>query len=600
MEYSDQDLALIAERLRTRFSEEQLDELDLLDRPFDQSLRRGLAAVDLEFFKRFYFPDHFSDPYAGMHGEFDERFEEAIRSEGQTFDVVAWPRGFGKTTHVDLGDVAWVICYAEEHERHHVLLIAGSYDQSKAYLFTLKDELEHNERLLEDFGTLKGPRWQEGEIITSNGVTVKALGAGMKIRGRKFKHFRPDLIICDDLEEIEEVQSEANRETMAEWFARSVLKAGAKDRCAFIVIGTILHHDSLLKRLLDNPMFRGKKYQAVVSWADREDLWEEWRNLLTDLDDPIREATAELFYKQHEEEMLLGAESAWPEGFSYYELMLIMITGEGISEGSSFWAEMQNEPISPEDMLFPELRAFRQEWRDEDVWLVPLDGAAAVRVSDCAFFGSIDPSLGLRKAGRDPCAIQVLAKGPTGYMFSVESIIEYLKPDQMIDRMVELGRRYEFTQFGVESVQFQALFASDTARESAARAVYLPVVPVPQRANKLLRIQSLQPDIANGYILFPQYGQTKLKQQLRDAPKAAHDDGPDALEICTRLAKSWTGLESTGVTSAETHTFSAEPSIEAKFVGEDPFAAYERAALESEGKSQKEVDQEIWFPIIVG
>jgi predicted phage terminase large subunit-like protein len=607
MEDTEKDLRLIAERLRARFTEEELDRLELLKKPFDASMRRGLAAVDLEFFKRFYLGEHFPKPFADMHREFDEHFAEVVRGRGQTYDVVAWPRGFGKTTHVDLGNVAWCICFVEDLQRYHILLIADSHDQAKAYLSTLRDELEHNERILEDFGNLKGPKWQEGDIVTSNGVAVRALGSRMKIRGRKFKQYRPDLVIGDDLESIESVMSDTTREKDAQWVARSVLKAGNPDRCAFIFIGTIMHYDAVLQRLLDNPMFQGKKYKAVTGWAKREDLWDQWQDLLTNLADPIRDENALRFFKEHEEDMLEGAESAWSEGYSYYELMLIMVTGESLAEGSSFWAEMQNEPLSPEDRLFGELGLFRQEWRAETgIWLVPLSGRPAVRLKDCAIFGSIDPSLGIKKAARDPCATEVLAKAPTGQMFNLESKIEYLTPDQMIAEMVELGKRYVFTQFGVESVQFQALFASDAARESAAQDVYLPIVPVPQRANKLLRIQSLQPDISNEYILFPEHGQRKLKKQLRDAPKAAHDDGPDALEIATRLAKAWKGLDSVGTTQAESHTFGGEEAVRAPMGSRDPYEAYERAALVEESKERVQrgekpldVEEELWFPIIV-
>jgi predicted phage terminase large subunit-like protein len=223
-----------------------------------------------------------------------------------------------------------------------------------------------------------------------------------------------------------------------------------------------------------------------------------------------------------------------------------------------------------------------------------------VPLSSCALFGAIDPSLGLNKARRDPCALIVIAKALTGKMFCLEAIIEYLNPDRMINRMVELGKQYAFTQFGVESVQFQALFASDAARESAAASVYLPIVPVPQRANKLLRIQSLQPDISNRYVMFPKNGQTKLKVQLRDAPKATHDDGPDALEIALRLAKAWIGLESTGHTEADTHTFGTEQKVKVPATARDPYEAHERAALKEEGKKPDEIEDEVWYPIIVG
>jgi len=607
IEYSEADLNLITERLTSRFTEDQLQQLNLLDRPMDADFRRELAALDLKFFKKFYLSNHFSKPGAEMHAELNDYFENIVRSEGQTFDVVAWPRGFGKTTHVDLGAVAWCICFEEQIGRHYILLIASSYDQSKAYLLSLKEELLYNERIKEDFGDLKGSRWQEGEIITSTGVMVRALGARMKIRGRKFKQFRPDLVIGDDLESIESVTSEVTRERDAEWLARSVLKAGNPDRCAFIFIGTLLHYDSVLARLLKNPMFRGKKYKAITQWAHREDLWDTWRGLLTNLDDPSRALTARQFYNQNKVEMDKGAESAWPEGFSYYNLMLIMVTGEGLTEGSSFWAEMQNEPLDPSEKLFSKWGLFRSEWRpDVGVVLAPLSGRAAVPLSACAVFGSIDPSLGEHGPRRDPCAISVVAKAPTGQMFSLESIIDWLTPDRMISKMIELGQRYNFTQFGVESVQFQALFASDAARESAAKGVYLPVTPVPQRANKLLRIQSLEPDLTNEYLLLPADGQEELKRQLDQAPKAKHDDGPDGLEIAVRLAKRYQGGTVTSTIEVETHEFGESAAQKVLARETDPYAGLERAALEEENKQRAEqglptrdVDEELWYPIIV-
>ncbi len=70
-------------------------------------------------------------------------------------------------------------------------------------------------------------------------------------------------------------------------------------------------------------------------------------------------------------------------------------------------------------------------------------------------------------------------------------------------------------------------------------------VPVPARAvtpsaDKLLRIESLQPHMANGLIrLHPT--QTTLIDQLRHFPKADHDDGPDALHMLWALAVSGAG-----------------------------------------------------------
>ena len=51
-----------------------------------------------------------------------------------------------------------------------------------------------------------------------------------------------------------------------------------------------------------------------------------------------------------------------------------------------------------------------------------------------------------------------------------------------------------------------------------------------------MRIETLQPDVKNGYILFRK-DQTLLLRQLSQFPLGAHDDGPDALEGARTLAR---------------------------------------------------------------
>ena len=51
-----------------------------------------------------------------------------------------------------------------------------------------------------------------------------------------------------------------------------------------------------------------------------------------------------------------------------------------------------------------------------------------------------------------------------------------------------------------------------------------------------MRVETLQPDVKNGYILFRR-DQTLLLQQLSQFPQGAHDDGPDALEGARTLAR---------------------------------------------------------------
>jgi predicted phage terminase large subunit-like protein len=127
-------------------------------------------------------------------------------------------------------------------------------------------------------------------------------------------------------------------------------------------------------------------------------------------------------------------------------------------------------------------------------------------------------------------------------MYVLDADLERRHPDRIIQDVLEKARwlRREFgaqyTAFGAETNQFQWFLKERLAAESAAAGIYLPLVEVRAASDKVLRIQSLQPDIRNGYLLFSR-DQTELLRQLEQFPLGRHDDGPDALEGAVRLCK---------------------------------------------------------------
>ena len=56
--------------------------------------------------------------------------------------------------------------------------------------------------------------------------------------------------------------------------------------------------------------------------------------------------------------------------------------------------------------------------------------------------------------------------------------------------------------------------------------------------DKGLRIEALQPHMANELLLLHSE-QSTLISQFKHFPKAAHDDGPDGVEMCWKVATSF-------------------------------------------------------------
>lgn len=503
-----------------------------------KGLRRKLGAVDLEYFGRAYLAHYFVRKSPAFHGELDRIWRDGVmkgknpttqakeisRADGCRRAIEA-PRGHAKSTTFTFKDSIHAAAYAY---KHYEIILSDSSEQAEGFLGDIKTEFEENAALREDFGELPGRVWKASVILLTNGVKIEAIGSGKKIRGRRHKQWRPDLIVCDDLENDENVNTAEQRKKLRNWFYKAVSKAG--DTYTDIVyIGTLLHFDALLANVANNPSYKTVKYRGVISFAENTELWDAWEAIYTDLTNEKRQEEARTFYEAHEAEMLEGTAVLWKEKLSYYDLMVIRI-----SEGeASFNSEIQNEPIDPESCTFQE--EWFDFWDDEGKQLPDFSDPRFV------FIGANDPSLGKNKKS-DTSSIFALAKDTsTGYIYVLIADIAKRKPDQIIEDAIEASRRLKrdykrpYYQFGVETVQFQYYFAEIMRQKSAAIGEYLPIVEINSVQNKDARIQSLQPFVKNGYVKFSKKHKTLLKQ-MYEYPMGKNDDGPDGLQMAVKLA----------------------------------------------------------------
>jgi predicted phage terminase large subunit-like protein len=449
-----------------------------------------------------------------MHDELFKEIQEAIDNNTPDNLAKAAPRGNAKSTIISFALPIWVTVY---RKKHYVLIVSDTAGQANDFLANIRSEFEDNALLVNDFGNLLGTVWTNSDlIIATDDVRIQALGVGKKIRGRRFKQWRPDLIICDDLENDENIQSVDQRKKMESWFVKALSKAG-DERTDKIVIGTIMHYDSLLSKILKNPIYQSKVYKAVIQWSNSA-LWDQWEKIITNLEDTNRLSNAYEFYMAHQEEMLAGTKVLWPEKEPYYALMLQLI-----ADGpAAFSSEKQNEPLSDEDRRF--LPEWIQYYEDADI-----------AGKELYVVGFVDPSMG--KQGGDYSAIITLASDYNHQIYVLDASIEKRHPDVIAIDVIAKHRQYHYKEFGVEIVQFQEYFKDTLQAKVENEHIDIPLKGIKTHSDKILRIQSLQPDIKNGRVKFRR-DQKTLITQLINFPSADHDDGPDALEgAITMLGK---------------------------------------------------------------
>ncbi len=170
---------------------------------------------------------------------------------------------------------------AEALFRHHqyIVLVSSTEEMAIEHLGDISKELHDNEDLIREFGITGFDIDQKTDIvcICKDGYKFRiiARGAGQKMRGRKWLGKRPSLILCDDLEDDEQVENNETRTKFRKWFFRA-LKPALRDGGVIRIHGTVLHEDSLLNRLMRDKTWQKLFYKAHASFDEfTQILWPE-------------------------------------------------------------------------------------------------------------------------------------------------------------------------------------------------------------------------------------------------------------------------------------------------------------------------------------
>lgn len=196
------------------------------------------------------FPDRFTRPFPPM----TDRIFHILDSSHIQKAVIAAPRGWGKTSIVNMAYPAKNILFREKQ-----FIVPVSCTATSAILQSenLKQKLKTNRLVQALFGDVESrdlpfakDLWQ-----SSYGTLVLPRGAGQQVRGILSDNDRPDLVLVDDLEDKELVKSTEQRAKLAEWFHSDLVNTVdlSSNSYKIVVIGTVLHEDSLLRNLLDDP-----------------------------------------------------------------------------------------------------------------------------------------------------------------------------------------------------------------------------------------------------------------------------------------------------------------------------------------------------------
>ena len=190
-----------------------------------------------------------------------ELWEIACRDD--PFVAIAAPRHHAKTTAITL---AYGLANALFELKSNIMILSDTQEQAEQFLYYMKIELQENQALRDYFKVGAFIRERDHEIIVQIGDSnrkfrIFAKGTGQSLRGALWLGKRPDLIICDDMENDEMVMNRDRRSKLRKWFLSTLIPI-LSDSGQIRMVGTILHQDGLLETLLNSRLWTTRRYEA--------------------------------------------------------------------------------------------------------------------------------------------------------------------------------------------------------------------------------------------------------------------------------------------------------------------------------------------------
>lgn len=439
------------------------------------------------------FPIYVARGFAPYHAEF-WRWVWALRAGERARPFVGiWPRGFGKSTSVELACAA----LAAREARRYALYVGETQEQADDHVANVAGMLESRAfglaypkaatRKLGKYGHARG--WRRNRLRTASSFTLDAIGLDTAARGVKLDEDRPDLLIFDDLDG--KLDSPATTERKLTTLTHTLIPAGS-DAAAILAVQNLVIPDGLFARLADG---------RADFLADR---------IVSGPHPAVRNLTTE---QRDGRTIVTGGEPTWPA-------MGLAVAQAQIDEMgiTAYLAEKQHAVEAPAGGMFDHLTFRHCRWEEIPdlmrivVWVDP-----AVTETDQS----------------DSHAIQADGLAGDGVIYRLFSWEARTSPEESLRRAIAKAGELGAEAVGVETDQGGDTWLS--VYREAARAMGATRVPPFRQAKagaghgpKAHRASKMLADYERGRIVHVTGTHETLERALRRFPKTKPFDLTDA------------------------------------------------------------------------
>ena len=323
---------------------------------------------------------------------------------------------------------------------------------------------------------------ENGQEVT---VLMEAYGKGSSIRGLLWGDKRPDIIIIDDPQDVEDSLSDTIQNNDYDWFLSDAYFLGKQTR--IFMIGNNLGEKCLIEQVINNKELL--KFNALRIPVMNE-----------------------------------NGESNWAERFPVEEILEEKEAWRALGKLDIWEREKMCIAISPERQMFK---------KEYFMYYAPNE----LKLEDCSIYTTVDLAIS-QKESADYTVVCTVAVNPDNKWFILDIDFNRYDPSQTIDAIFRAVQKYRPLYVGVEKVAYQASVKHYLEKEMPKRNIWFSVKDLEASSRKELRIATLQPRFKSGNVWFPMGAKflTELESELQSFPKGLHDDLIDALAYISQIA----------------------------------------------------------------
>jgi hypothetical protein len=293
--------------------------------------------------------------------------------------------------------------------------------------------------------------------------------------------------LIDDLEDVESVTNEESRKKLKEWFFADVMNSVNKSKKTWkiVVLGTLLHEDSLLSNLLEDP---------------------KWH--------PIR---LELFDDNYK--------SAWPEFMSDEQIVELVEEYRGHGLLDVLYREFRNLCISTEDATFKQ--SYFKYYDESQVDFSQLAGVENVVI--------VDPAKTVKLHSAESAIVGIGIDLPNNKIYIRDLVAAKLHPDELYDQAIDMCVRLKARVMGVEVTSLHDFITYPLRNAIVAKNKVIELVELSAVGKKEDRAAWLVPFYRRGQVYHNKGVTGPLEAQLLSFPRNRRWDCIDATAYVVKL-----------------------------------------------------------------